>query len=217
MCQDTGMAIIFIELGQEVHLTGGDLRAAIDEGVRIGFQEGYLRKSVVAEPLFQRRNTGDNTPAVVHVEIVPGDRLRLTVATKGFGAENMSWAKILTPAAGIEGVKREVVRCVEEAGPNACPPVVVGVGLGGTLEMAALLAKKALMRETGNRHPDPRYAALELELLDRVNATGIGPQGWGGVNTALDVRVEYYPTHIAAIPIAINLDCHLQRHMEVMI
>ena len=217
MCQDTGMAIIFIELGQEVHLTGGDLRAAIDEGVRIGFQEGYLRKSVVAEPLFQRRNTGDNTPAVVHVEIVPGDRLRLTVATKGFGAENMSWAKILTPAAGIEGVKREVVRCVEEAGPNACPPVVVGVGLGGTLEMATLLAKKALMRETGERHPDPRYAALELELLDRVNATGIGPQGWGGVNTALDVRVEYYPTHIAAIPIAINLDCHLQRHMEVMI
>ena len=217
MCQDTGMAIIFIELGQEVHLTGGDLRAAIDQGVRIGFQEGYLRKSVGGEPLFQRRNTGDNTPAVVHVEIVPGDRLRLTVATKGFGAENMSWAKILTPAAGIEGVKREVVRCVEEAGPNACPPVVVGVGLGGTLEMATLLAKKALMRETGERHPDPRYAALELELLASVNATGIGPQGWGGVNTALDVRVEYYPTHIAAIPIAINLDCHLQRHMEVMI
>jgi fumarate hydratase subunit alpha len=217
MCQDTGMAIIFIELGQEVHLTGGDLRAAIDQGVRLGYQEGYLRKSVVAEPLFQRRNTGDNTPAVAHVEIVRGDRLRLTVATKGFGAENMSWAKILTPAAGIEGVKREVVRCVEEAGPNACPPVVVGVGLGGTLEMATLLAKKALMRETGERHPDPRYAALELELLDRVNATGIGPQGWGGVNTALDVRVEYYPTHIAAIPIAINLDCHLQRHMEVTI
>ena len=217
MCQDTGMAIIFIELGQEVHLAGGDLQAAIDQGVRLGFQEGYLRKSVVAEPLFQRRNTGDNTPAVVHVEIVPGDRLRLTVATKGFGAENMSWAKILTPAAGIEGVKREVVRCVEEAGPNACPPVVVGVGLGGTLEMATLLAKKALMRETGQRHSDPRYAALELELLSLVNATGIGPQGWGGVNTALDVRVEYYPTHIAAIPIAINLDCHLQRHMEVMI
>jgi fumarate hydratase subunit alpha len=217
MCQDTGMAIIFIELGQEVHLTGGDLRAAIDEGVRIGFQEGYLRKSVVAEPLFQRRNTGDNTPAVVHVEIVPGDGLRLTVATKGFGAENMSWAKILTPAAGIEGVKREVVRCVEEAGPNACPPVVVGVGLGGTLEMATLLAKKALMRETGERNPDPRYAALELEMLALVNATGIGPQGWGGANTALDVRVEFYPTHIAAIPIAINLDCHLQRHMEVTI
>jgi fumarate hydratase subunit alpha len=215
MCQDTGMAIIFIELGQEVHLTGGDLRAAIDQGVRLGYQEGYLRKSVVGEPLFQRRNTGDNTPAVVHVDIVPGDRLRLTVATKGFGAENMSWAKILTPAAGIEGVKREVVRCVEEAGPNACPPVVVGVGLGGTLEMATLLAKKALMRETGDRNRDPRYAALELELLDLVNATGIGPQGWGGGNTALDVRVEYYPTHIAAIPIAINLDCHLQRHMEI--
>jgi fumarate hydratase subunit alpha len=215
MCQDTGMAIIFIELGQEVHLTGGDLRAAIDQGVRQGYQEGYLRKSVVAEPLFQRRNTGDNTPAVVHVEIVPGDGLRLTVATKGFGAENMSWAKILTPAAGIEGVKREVLRCVEEAGPNACPPMVVGVGLGGTLEMATLLAKKALMRETGKRNADERYAALELALLEMVNATGIGPQGWGGVNTALDVRVEYYPTHIAAIPVAINLDCHLQRHMAI--
>jgi fumarate hydratase subunit alpha len=152
---------------------------------------------------------------VVHVEIVPGDRLRLTVATKGFGAENMSWAKILTPAAGIEGVKREVLRCVEEAGPNACPPMVVGVGLGGTLEMATLLAKKALMRETGQRNAEERYAALELALLEMVNATGIGPQGWGGVNTALDVRVEYYPTHIAAIPVAINLDCHLQRHMEI--
>jgi fumarate hydratase subunit alpha len=215
MCQDTGMAIVFVELGQEVHLVGGGLREAIDQGVRQGYQEGYLRKSVVAEPLFQRRNTGDNTPAVVHVELVPGDQLRLTVATKGFGAENMSWAKILTPAAGIEGVKREVVRCVEEAGPNACPPMVVGVGLGGTLETATLLAKKALMRETGQRNADERYAALELELLALVNATGIGPQGWGGVNTALDVRVEFFPTHIAAIPIAINLDCHLQRHMEI--
>lgn len=172
---------------------------------------------MAAELGFEGRNTGDNTPAVVHFERAPGDRLRLIVAAKGFGAENMSWAKILTPAQGIEGVKREVVRCVEEAGPNACPPVVVGVGLGGTLEVATLLAKKALMRATGRRHVDPRDAALELELLDLVNATGIGPQGWGGANTALDVRLEYYPTHIAAIHLAINLDCHLQRHMEIVI
>lgn len=217
MCQDTGMVIVFVEVGQDVHLVGGDLREAINSAVRQGYRDGYLRKSVVAEPLFERRNTGDNTPAIVHVDLVPGEGLRLTVAAKGFGAENMSWASILTPAQGIGGVQREVVRCVEEAGPNACPPVVVGVGLGGTLELAALLAKKALMREIGSRNPDPRYAALELDLLDRVNATGIGPQGWGGRNTALDVRVEFYPTHIAAIPIAINLDCHLQRHVEIVL
>ena len=217
MCQDTGMVIVFVELGQDVHLIGGSLHDAISAGVRQGYKEGYLRKSVVGEPLFERRNTGDNTPAVVHVELVPGEHLELIVAAKGFGAENMSWARVLTPAEGIEGLKREVVRCIEEAGPNACPPVVVGVGVGGTLEMATYLAKKSLMRETGQRHPDPRYAALELELLDLVNATGIGPQGWGGVNTALDVRVEYYPTHIAGIPLAINLDCHLQRHMRVII
>lgn len=215
MCQDTGMVICFVELGQDVRLVGGSVREAITEGVRRGYAEGYLRSSVVAEPLFDRRNTRDNTPPVIHFDLVAGEVCRLTIACKGFGAENMSWAKILTPADGIAGVKQEVVRCVEEAGPNACPPVVVGVGLGGTLEMAAYLAKKALMREIGTRHPDARYAALELELLDLVNATGIGPQGWGGVNTALDVRVEYYPTHIAAIPIAINLDCHLQRHMMI--
>jgi fumarate hydratase subunit alpha len=217
MCQDTGMVIVFVSLGQEVRLAGGDLREAITAGVRQGYQEGYLRKSVVAEPLFERRNTGDNTPPVIHFELVPGDGLRLVVAAKGFGAENMSWVKILTPAQGVEGVKREVVRCVEEAGPNACPPVVVGVGVGGTLEMAALLGKRALMRTMGQRHPDPRYAALELELLELINATGIGPQGWGGVNTAIDVRVEYYPTHIAAIPLAVNLDCHLHRHVEIVI
>lgn len=172
-----------------------------------------MRKSIVAEPLFERKNTKANTPPVIHFDIVPGDGLVLTIAAKGFGAENMSWARVLTPAEGIEGVKREVVRCVEEAGPNACLPVTVGVG--GTLEMAALLAKKALMREVDQRHPDPRYAALERELLDLVNATGIGPQGWGGVNTASDVRVEYYPTHIAGIQLAINLDCHLQRHIRI--
>jgi fumarate hydratase subunit alpha len=217
MCQDTGMVIVFVELGQEVRLIGGDLRDAIIAGVRQGYKDGYLRNSVVEEPLFERRNTKDNTPPVIHYQLVPGEGLRLTIACKGFGAENMSWVKILTPAEGIEAVKREVVRCVEEAGPNACPPVVVGVGVGGTLEVAALLAKRALMRQTGQRNPDPRYAALELELLALINATGIGPQGWGGVNTALDVRVDYYPTHIAAIPLAVNLDCHLQRHTEITI
>jgi fumarate hydratase subunit alpha len=217
MCQDTGMAVIFLEIGQEVHLIGGELREAITAGVRRGYDEGYLRKSVVAEPLFERKNTRDNTPPVIHYELVPGDKLRLTVAAKGFGAENMSWAKVLTPADGVEGVKREVVRCVEEAGPNACPPVTVGVGVGGTLELAALLAKKSLMREVGERNHDPAYARLELELLELINATGIGPQGWGGVYTAADVRVEYYPTHIAGIPLAINLDCHLQRHVTIEI
>jgi fumarate hydratase subunit alpha len=215
MCQDTGMAIVFLEIGQDVHLSGGDIRAAITQGVRQGYEEGFLRKSIVAEPLFERKNTQDNTPPVIHFDIVPGERLALTVAAKGFGAENMSWARVLTPAEGIEGVKREVVRCVEEAGPNACPPVTVGVGVGGTLEMATILAKKALMRQVGEHHPDPRYAALERELLDLVNANGIGPQGWGGVNTASDVRVEYYPTHIAGLPLAINLDCHLQRHLRI--
>lgn len=217
MCQDTGMAIVFVELGQEVRLVGGDLRQAITDGVRQGYQAGYLRNSIVTEPLFERKNSGDNTPPVIHFEIVPGDKVRLTIAAKGFGAENMSWVKMLEPAQGLEGVKRQVVQCVEEAGPNACPPVVVGVGVGGTLEMAALLAKKALMRNMGRRHPDPRYAALELELLDLINATGIGPQGWGGLNTAMDVRVEYYATHIAAIPLAVNLDCHLHRHTEIVI
>lgn len=215
MCQDTGMAIIFADIGQDVHLTGGALDDAITEGVRRGYKAGYLRNSVVAEPLFERKNTRDNTPPIIHHRLVPGETVRLIVACKGFGAENMSWARILTPAQGLAEVKRLVVACVEEAGPNACPPVVVGVGLGGTLEYATLLAKRALMRSTGARHPDPRYAALELELLDLVNATGIGPQGWGGQNTALDVRVEYAATHIAAIPLAINLDCHLQRHMEI--
>lgn len=217
MCQDTGMVVIFVKLGQEVQLVGGDVRLAITEGVRQGYQEGYLRKSVVAEPLFERKNTGDNTPPVIHFELVPGDQLSLTIAAKGFGAENMSWVKMLEPAQGVAGVKRHVVQCVEEAGPNACPPIVAGVGVGGTLEMAALLAKKALMRTMGQRNPDPRYAALELELLELINATGIGPQGWGGLNTAMDVRVEYFATHIAAIPLAVNLDCHLHRHTAIVI
>lgn len=216
MCQDTGMIIAFVDLGEKVQLSGGSLRDAITDGVRSGYKEGYLRKSIVAEPLFQRHNTQDNTPVVIHFDLVPGDKLRITIAAKGFGAENMSWVKILTPAHGVDGVKREIVRAVEEAGPNACPPVVVGVGIGGTLEKAALLAKKSLMREMGERNPDPQYAQLEEELLDLINATGIGPQGWGGENTALDVRVEYFPTHIAAIPLAVNLDCHLHRHTEIV-
>lgn len=215
MCQDTGMAIIFVELGQDVHLVGGSLHEAITQGVKRGYQEGYLRKSVVAEPLFDRKNTGDNSPPIIHIDLVEGEQFALTIAAKGFGAENMSYAKVLTPAQGLEGVKSEVVGCVQEAGPNACPPVTVGIGIGGTLEMATILAKKALMRDPDQRHPDARYAQLELELLDLINQTGIGPQGWGGIYTAADVRVEYYPTHIAAIPLAINLDCHLQRHTRI--
>jgi fumarate hydratase subunit alpha len=217
MCQDTGLVVVFAEVGQEVRLEGGSLREAIARGVREGYGEGYLRASVVAEPLFARENTRDNTPPVIHFDLVPGDRVRLGLIAKGFGAENMSRLRMLTPADGVAGVRREVVRCVEEAGPNACPPVTVGVGIGGTMESAALLAKRALLRPPGARHPEPRYAALELELLDAVNATGIGPQGWGGENTAMDVRIEYAPTHIAGLPLAINLDCHLQRHGEIVI
>jgi fumarate hydratase subunit alpha len=204
-------------LSDEVRFEGGTLRAAITEGVRQGYREGHFRASVVDEPLFDRGNTGDNTPPVIHFELVPGDELRLYIMAKGFGAENMSRAHVLTPAEGVEGVRREVIRCVEEAGPNACPPVVVGVGLGGTLEVATRLAKRALVREMGSRNPDPRYAALEEELLHQVNALGIGPQGWGGANTAMDVRIEHHPTHIAGIPIAVNLDCHLQRHTSVIL
>lgn len=215
MCQDTGMVVVFAEIGQDVHFRGGSFREAVVRGVREGYREAFFRDSVVSEPVFERGNTGDNTPPVLHTELVPGDRLRLRVGAKGFGAENMSRARVLPPVAGVEGVMDEVVQVVVDAGPNACPPVVVGVGLGGTLEMATLLAKKSLMREPGLRNEDPRYAELERELLERINATGIGPQGWGGKNTALDVRVEFYPTHIAAIPVAVNLDCHLQRHARI--
>ncbi|MEX2572231.1 MAG: fumarate hydratase [Gemmatimonadota bacterium] len=216
MCQDTGMVVVFAELGEDARVSDGSLRDAVTEGVRQAGRHGHLRNSVVREPLFERLNTGDNTPPIIHLDLVPGDGLRLRLIAKGFGAENMSWARVLTPGEGVEGVKREVVRCVEAAGPNACPPVVVGLGLGGTLEVAALLAKRALVREMGSRNPDTRYAALEDEILRLVNATGIGPQGWGGANTAMDVRIEYAPTHIAGLPIAVNLDCHLQRHTEIV-
>lgn len=215
MCQDTGMVVVFAEVGQDVRLEGGTLENAIAEGVREGSADGFLRSSVVRDPLFDRTNTGDNTPPVLHVRLVSGDRLRLHVAAKGFGAENMSRVRMLTPAAVLDDLKAEVIRCVEHAGPNACPPVVVGVGVGGTLEKAALLAKWSLMRPIGERHPERRYAALEVELLDQINALGIGPQGWGGVNTALDVRIEYHAAHIAGVPVAVNLDCHLHRHLKL--
>ena len=216
VCQDTGMVVAFLEIGQDVHITGGDLHEAINEGVRRGYTGGFLRLSVVDDPI-RRRNTGDNTPAVVHTEIVPGDRLKLTILTKGFGAEIMSRLKILVPSDGLEGVKKFVVDTVIEAGANACPPIIVGVGLGGTFEKVAYLAKKALLRRVGEPHPDPLVAQLERELLEAVNATGIGPQGLGGTVTATAVHVETYATHIAAIPVAVNLNCATPRHKTVVL
>ena len=210
ICQDTGMACVFLEIGQEVHVTG-DLTAAVHEGVRQWYRDGYLRKSVVKDPL-RRVNTGDNTPAMIYWDIVPGDRLRITVAPKGFGSENMSQIKMLKPSDGEEGVKDFVVKAVEEAGPNPCPPIVVGVGIGGTFDKAALLAKRALLRPLGQPSQDPFYAAMEAELLGRVNALGIGPQGFGGRTTALAVAIETAPTHIAGLPVAVNINCHVTRH-----
>ena len=211
ICQDTGMAVVFLRLGQEVHLTGGALKTAVDEGVRRGYDRGYLRKSVVGDPI-ERVNTGDNTPAVLHCEIVPGDRVEITVAPKGFGSENMSRIAMLKPSDGVEGVKDFIVDTVEQAGPNPCPPIVVGVGLGGTFDKCALLAKKALLRELGAPSPLPFYADLERELLARINALGIGPQGFGGRTTALAVHIETLPTHIAGLPCAVNINCHVARH-----
>jgi len=211
ICQDTGMACVFLEIGQEVHITG-DLRAAVDEGVRRGYTEGYLRKSVVGDPI-RRVNTGDNTPAMLYTELVPGDRVKITVAPKGFGSENMSRIAMLKPSDGIEGVKRFVVDTVMQAGPNPCPPIVVGVGIGGTFDKCALLAKQALLREIGRNNPDPYYGELEQELLESVNTLGIGPQGFGGRTTALAVHVETMPTHIAGLPCAVNINCHVSRHV----
>ena len=210
ICQDTGMACVFLKVGQDVHVDG-NLEDAVNEGVRRGYREGYLRKSVVADPL-NRVNTGDNTPAVIHYEIVPGDRLEITVAPKGFGSENMSAIKMLKPSDGVAGVLDFVVHTVGEAGPNPCPPIVVGIGIGGTFEKAAYLAKKALLRNVESANPDPYYAALEQELLNRINALGIGPQGFGGATTALGVNIETYPTHIAGLPVAVNISCHVTRH-----
>ena len=215
ICQDTGMACVFLEVGQDVHITG-DLRAAVDEGVRRGYADGYLRKSVVADPL-DRVNTGDNTPAMLHVELVPGERVKLTVAPKGFGSENMSRIAMLRPSDGVEGVLDFVVDTVRRAGPNPCPPVVVGVGLGGTFDKAALLAKRALLRPLDEPNPDPYYQDLERQLLERINATGIGPQGLGGRTTALGVNVEVLPTHIAGLPCAVNMSCHVTRHQTAVL
>lgn len=213
ICQDTGLAVVMVELGQEAHITGGSLADAINEGVRIGYDRGYLRRSVVADPL-TRENTGDNTPAVVHVQLVPGDAFRITVAPKGAGSENMSAVKMLKPSEGIEGVKGFVVKTVAEAGPNPCPPLVVGVGIGGSFEGCALLAKKALFRPLDQPNPDSRLAALESELLAAVNETGVGPAGIGGRTTALAVHVAAAPCHIASLPVAVNVNCHAARHKE---
>lgn len=214
MCQDTGVTVVFIEMGQDVHIVGGSLEDAINEGVRQGYAEGFLRKSVVKDPL-NRVNTGDNTPAVIHYNIVSGDKLHITVSPKGFGSENMSKLKMLRPADGIEGVKNFVLQTVKEAGPNPCPPIIVGVGIGGTFEKAALIAKKSLLRPVTERNSDPFYAELEQELLEKVNALGIGPQGFGGRTTALCVNIETYPTHIAGLPVAVNISCHATRHAEI--
>ncbi|MCG0275747.1 MAG: fumarate hydratase [Thermosediminibacteraceae bacterium] len=217
ICQDTGMAVLFVELGQDVHIVGGDFNEAINAGIREAYNEGYLRKSVVNDPLFDRKNTGDNTPAVIHIEIVKGDRIKLIAVPKGFGSENMSAVKMLTPAEGIKGIKGFVLETVMRAGPNPCPPVIVGVGIGGTMEKAALLAKKALTRSLDRRHPDERYAKLENEILELINSSGIGPGGLGGRTTALAVNIEYFPTHIAGLPVAVNISCHAYRHAEATI
>ena len=210
ICQDTGVACVFLEIGQEVHISG-NLTQAVDEGVRRGYTEGYLRKSVVADPL-NRVNTGDNTPAMLYTELVPGNQVKITVAPKGFGSENMSRSAMLKPSDGVEGVKGFILDAVEQAGPNPCPPIVVGVGIGGTFDKCALLAKKALLRELGTPAPLPFYAELERELLGKINALGIGPQGFGGRTTALAVHIETMPTHIAGLPCAVNINCHVARH-----
>lgn len=217
MCQDTGIAVIYLKVGQDVHITGGDLTDAVNEGVRRGYDEGYLRKSVVMEPLFSRENTGDNTPAVIHTEIVPGDNLTITVVPKGAGSENMGAVKMLKPSDGLEGAKKFILDTIRNAGGNPCPPIVVGIGVGGTMEKAPMLAKQALTREIGSRNPNPLYAALEEELLEKINKMGIGPQGLGGKVTALSVQIEYYPTHIAMLPVAVNINCHAARHKEIIL
>ena len=212
ICQDTGMAVVFLEIGQDVHLEGGALEDAVNEGVRRGYAEGFLRKSVVNDPLI-RENTKDNTPAVIHTRIVPGDKVKITVAPKGFGSENMSRVFMLKPAEGIEGVKNAVLTAVKDAGPNACPPMVIGVGIGGTFEKCALMAKEALTRETGKHSEIPYVQEMEEELLARINRLGIGPGGLGGTTTALAVHINTYPTHIAGLPVAVNICCHVNRHV----
>ncbi|NLY53884.1 MAG: fumarate hydratase [Firmicutes bacterium] len=217
ICQDTGMAVLFIELGQEVMIVDGDLNEAINQGVREAYVGGYLRKSIVDDPIFERKNTQDNTPAVTYIDIVPGDQVKITVTAKGFGSENMSRIKMLRPADGVAGVRDFVIQTAVEAGPNPCPPIIVGVGVGGTMEKAAMLSKKALLRRVGEHNANPNYAKLEAEILDEINKSGIGPAGLGGRTTALAVNIEYFPTHIAGLPVAVNICCHASRHAEIII
>ena len=217
ICQDTGMAVVFVDLGQDVHIEGGFLEDAINEGVKDGYVGGYLRKSVVNDPIFERKNTTNNTPAVINVRIVKGDKIHIKVAPKGFGSENKSALKMLVPADGLEGVKKVFLDTVKLAGPNACPPMVIGVGIGGTMDKAALMAKYAAARSADSKNPDPRYAKLEEELLELACKTGVGPQGLGGDTTAVKVNIEWYPTHIAGLPVAININCHAARHAEAEI
>ena len=216
-CQDTGVTVVFLEVGQEVVIEGGSLEEAVNEGVRRATEEGYLRASMVWDPLFERKNTGDNTPAIIHTEIVPGDRIKITVAPKGAGSENTSRLAMLKPADGWEGAKRFILETVKNAGPNACPPLTVGVGIGGNFEMCAYLAKKALLRPHGERHPDPLIRKVEEELMEDINKLGLGPMGFGGSVTAVDVKVEMYPCHIASLPVAVNIQCHASRHAEKVI
>ena len=216
ICQDTGMAVVFMEIGQDVHITGGDLTECVNEGVRQGYTDGYLRKSVVKDPI-RRGNTGDNTPAILYTEIVPGEQIKITVGPKGFGSENMSRIMMIKPSAGLEGIKDFIIETVKFAGPNPCPPMVVGVGIGGTFDRCALLAKKALMRPLGSSNKDPFYADLEKELLLKINSLGIGPQGLGGRTTAIGLNIETFPTHIAGMPCAVNINCHVTRHKTEVI
>ncbi|MGL6199702.1 MAG: fumarate hydratase [Lachnospiraceae bacterium] len=216
ICQDTGMACVFLEIGQDVHIGGGDLAEAVNEGVRRGYDKGYLRKSVVKDPV-RRGNTGDNTPAMIYTEIVPGEQVKIMVGPKGFGSENMSMIRMFKPSAGLQGIKDFILEVVETAGPNPCPPMVVGVGIGGTFDKAALLAKKALMRPLDSSHADPYYADLEVEMLEKVNQLGIGPQGYGGRTTAIGLNIETMPTHIAGMPCAVNINCHVTRHKSEVI
>ncbi len=215
ICQDTGLAVVFIDIGQDVRIINGDFEQAIHEGVRRGYTDGFLRKSCVAEPLFERQNTLDNTPAIIHTRIIPGKELRINFAPKGAGSENKSILKMLVPADGADGVRKVVLEALKLAGPNACPPFVIGVGIGGNMEMAALCAKRAAIRNINTQNPDPRYAQLEDELLELANKTGIGPQGLGGKQTALKVHIEWYPTHIASLPVAVNINCNAARHTHV--
>lgn len=214
ICQDTGMAILFIDVGQEVHFTGGDFEAAVQDGVRRAYADGYLRKSVVDDPIFDRKNTGDNTPAVLHLRIVPGDKVRFLAVAKGFGSENMSAVKMCTPAEGEAGVRDFIIETARRAGPNPCPPMIIGVGVGGTFETAALMAKRMTARPLGTHHPDPRYAKIESDALAAINRLGIGPAGVGGKTTALAVHIASAPTHIAGMPVAVNICCHAARHAE---